>query len=80
MEPQPSTYVLLSPLSAVRLKGSAEHNRAGNFVVLPAGLTLAPNGNSTIDGLIDVTCDGSSYAIFRVDLEERAELLEDVPN
>ncbi len=80
MQLQPSTYVLVSPLSAVRLKDNPENRRAGNLVMLPAGLTVAPNGNTTIDGLIDVTCDGANYAIFRVDLEERAELLEDSPN
>lgn len=80
MQLQPCTYVLLSPLSAVRLKESAENRRAGNLVMLPAGLTVEPNGNSTIDGLIDVTCEGANYAIFRVDLEERAEPLEDSTN
>jgi hypothetical protein len=75
----PPTYVLLSPLSAVRLLEKPENRRAGNFVTLPAGLTLAPNGKSTIKGLIDVTCDGANYAIFRIDLEERAELLGENP-
>jgi hypothetical protein len=44
-------------------------------VTLPAGLTVALEGTSSISGLVDVTCESAHYAIFQVDLEERAEPL-----
>jgi hypothetical protein len=68
----PENYLLLSPLSAVRLKASAENSGAGHFMTLPAGLTVALEGTSSISGLIDVLCEDAHYAIFQVDLEERA--------
>jgi hypothetical protein len=68
-------HLLLSPLSAVRLGGSPENSGAGHFVTLPAGLTVTLEGTSSISGLIDVICEGAHYAIFQVDLEERAEPL-----
>ena len=71
----PESYLLLSTLAAVRLAGTPESSNAGHFVTLPAGLTLALDGASSISGLIDVTCEGTRYAVFQVDLEERAEPL-----
>jgi hypothetical protein len=71
----PENYLLLSPLAAVRLGGTLENAKAGHFVTIPAGLTVALDGASSISGLIDVTCEGTRYAIFQVDLEERAEPL-----
>jgi hypothetical protein len=71
----PESYLLLSTLAAVRLAGTPESSTAGHFVTLPAGLTLALDGASSISGLIDVTCEGTRYAVFQVDLEERAEPL-----
>jgi len=68
-----SSYVLLSPLSAVRLREDPEVERG--FCVLPAGLTVAVMGDSSISGLIQVVCDGRDYAIFQTDLEERGEPL-----
>jgi hypothetical protein len=68
-----SNYVLLSPLSAVRLRDDPDVE--GGFCVLPAGLTIAVRGDSSISGLIDVVCDGRDYAIFQTDLEERGEPL-----
>jgi hypothetical protein len=66
-------YLLLSPLAAVRLKAPAENSGAGHFVTLPAGLTVALDGASSISGLTDVICEGVRYAVFQVDLEERAQ-------
>jgi hypothetical protein len=70
MQPAVSfSYVLQFPLSAVRLReyGEAE----SGFCVLPAGLTVAVRGRSSLAGLIDVTCDGQAYGVFLADLEER---------
>lgn len=65
------SYVLLSPLSAVRLHDYPEAE--SGFCVLPAGLKVAVRGRSSISGLIDILCEGHEYAIFRTDLEERSE-------
>ena len=64
----PENYLLKCPLAAVRLG-------PGQFVTLPAGLTVALEGTSSISGLVDVTYESAHYAIFQVDLEERAEPL-----
>jgi len=74
------SYVLLSPMSAVRLGEGPEASDgqiSGGFCVLPAGVTLEVKGGSTISGLIDVTFGGDTYAVFRVDLEERGEVRAD---
>ncbi len=71
------SYVLTSPLSAVRLtEGPVADvgSISGGFCVLPAGETIAVKGESSITGLIDIECEGAKYAIFRVDLEDRAEV------
>ena len=66
-----SSYVLLSSLSAVRLRGHAEAQ--SGFCVLAAGQTVAVRGSSSISGLIDITCNGHDYGVFLTDLEERAK-------
>jgi hypothetical protein len=72
MQPAVScSYVLLSPLSAVRLTDHAEAE--GGFCVLPAGEVVAVNGRSSITGLIDILCAGQAYGVFLTDLEERGQ-------
>jgi hypothetical protein len=63
--------VLLSSLSAVRLREHAEAQ--SGFCVLPAGQTVAVCGGSSISGLIDITCNGQAYGVFLTDLEERGK-------
>jgi hypothetical protein len=68
--------VLLSSLSAVRIRGRA--GAQSGYCVLPAGRTIEVCGGSTISGLIDVRCDGQQYGVFLADLEERSKPVNDV--
>ena len=70
-----SSYVLFSPLSAVRLREHAEAE--SGFCVLPAGVTIAVRGGSSLAGLTDVICDGLNYGVFLADLLERGRPLSE---
>ncbi len=73
-----SYYLLIYPLSAVRLKDyiNADNDLSSmGFCMLAAGHTVAVRGRSTLSGMIDITCDGHDYAIFKADLEARGKLL-----
>jgi hypothetical protein len=69
-----TVYLLVSGLGAVRLGQSSDKAKPDCFLTLPAGSRLAVDGRSSIPGLIDVIADGVRYAVFRIDLEARAQL------
>jgi hypothetical protein len=75
----PVTYVLEVPVSAVKLGEATENDQRGKrarssgIFHIPAGSTVLVNGGCTISGMIDVVWEGQAYALFSVDLEERAK-------
>jgi len=68
-------YVLEAPVSAVKLGDTVESRRQScGITTIPAGSAVQVDGNSTLSGLIDVLWDGKAYALFSVDLENRATM------
>lgn len=65
-------YVLSSSLPAVRL--SNPHK--GTIVFIPADATISVPGTVSLAGFVDVVWSGDPYAVFSVDLEERAAQLD----
>ena len=66
-----SQYVLRSALLAVKPHADVPFNRdnPGSMIRLAEGSVIQVIGNSTIDGLVDVNCEGTRYAVFAADLE-----------
>jgi hypothetical protein len=54
-----------------------ENDGSAQFVAIPRGATMLVFGNLQSFGLVDVECEGQRLAVFRRDIEERAEKVED---
>lgn len=65
-------FRLTVPIHAVRPN---QDGTGGVIVEVPAGSILELHGDATIAGLVAVRYNGSSYAVFPQDLQDRAEPL-----
>ena len=72
-EPTTSVYRVHTPLVAQ----SVQTDGRARFVAIPRGSIILVSGILGSGGLIDVQCDGARLAVFRRDIEERAEKLAD---
>jgi hypothetical protein len=69
----PVTYLLEAAVSAVKLGETADsRSESSGITTIPAGSSILVEGRCTIPGMIDVVWDGRAYALFSIDLEDRA--------
>ena len=70
-------YTISSPLVAIRLCPSSESDKAGAVSSLPSDVVVETVGPSDLGtGMVEVTWQRQRYAVFELDLVERATLVE----
>jgi hypothetical protein len=70
-------YTISSPLVAIRLCPSSESDKAGVVSSLPSDVVVETVGPSDLGtGMVEVTWQRQRYAVFELDLVERATLVE----
>jgi hypothetical protein len=68
-------YRLTTPLIAVRLLASRNSEKPGMLVSLPEDAMVEVGGRSPVArGMIEISWQSERYAVFELDLEERATL------
>jgi|HubBroStandDraft_6_1064221.scaffolds.fasta_scaffold2665873_1 hypothetical protein len=68
-------YRLTTPLVAVRLLSSMDGEKPGFLVSLPEDAMVEVGGRSPVgQGMLEIRWRSEQYAVFELDLEERATL------
>ena len=68
-------YRLTIPLVAIRLSSSGDNEKPGMLVSLPEDAMLEVGGRSPVGrGMLEISWQSERYAVFELDLEERATL------
>jgi hypothetical protein len=66
------TYCAIEPFVAVVY----DQPRQFNFVTIDAGSIMTVKGEVHRSGLVSVLCDGQIVAVFRRDIETKAEIVD----
>jgi hypothetical protein len=68
-------YKITSPLVAIRLFSSPHSEKPGMLVSLPEDAMVEVGGQSPVGrGMLEIRWQSERYAVFELDLEERATL------
>ena len=68
-------YRLTEPLIAIRLHTSRGSEKSGMLVSLPEDAMVEVGGRSPVGrGMLEISWQSERYAVFELDLEERATL------
>jgi hypothetical protein len=69
-------YRLTTPLIAIRLLASRDSEKPGMLVSLPEDAMVEVGGRSPVGrGMLEISWQSERYAVFELDLEERATLV-----
>ena len=68
-------YRLTTPLIAIRLDASKDSEKPGMLVSLPEDAMVEVGGRSPVGrAMLEISWQSERYAVFELDLEERATL------
>lgn len=70
-------FTITTPLVAVRLYTRSDSEKAGEIASLPSDALVEIQSPSDLgNGMVEVSCERQRYAVFELDLENRASLLQ----